>query len=56
MKEVIGIFLLGIIFTILQDKIDLLLSKRIVFVIYSILFCILLYIYKNKEKTKNNIV
>ena len=49
MKELIGIFIVGIIFTVLQEKMDILLSKKMVFVIYSILFCILLYIYKNRE-------
>jgi hypothetical protein len=56
MKELIGIFIVGMIFTVLQEKMDMLLSKRMVFVIYSILFCILLYIYKNREEIKKTIV
>lgn len=59
MKELIGFFLFGVIFIILQEKMDLLLSKRMVFVIYSILFCTLLYMYKNREnreKIKKTIV
>lgn len=49
MKELIGFFLFGVIFIILQEKMDILLSKKMVFVIYSILFCTLLYMYKNRE-------
>ena len=59
MKELIGIFIVGVIFTVLQEKMDILLSKRMVFVIYSILFCTLLYMYKNREnreKIKKTIV